>query len=338
MEDYLAGASQTRPRRSSFNGTGFARTSRGSRDYGDAGAPAAGVVHGSLGAKHAEKMKETRRRASFDRMACGAGDGHLTDMLKEGLISAAGLDACCTPLAKMIAVLTSAKEKAMTADQIFKYFDTDGNGKITAIEFKAAFESLDKARFNMTDEEITALVQTFDNDGDGYVSMEEFKDFCYNKIPGVAWRAEKLRTIRSSLNDLKTERMPAIAISSSQSTTKMGTLLSARGADLAADLQAFHVSHDGHASATDAADAPAPAPDAPAPAPDSQTAAKEAKAAAKEPAPSLNASKAAAPKAAPKAAAAKAAAKVAPAPRQAAKPKAPSTPSRGAALNALPPV
>mmetsp|Transcript_22202 Transcript_22202/g.79144 ORF Transcript_22202/g.79144 Transcript_22202/m.79144 type:complete len:307 (-) Transcript_22202:32-952(-) len=260
MEDYLAGASQTRPRRSSFNGTGFARTSRGSRDYGDAGAPAAGVVHGSLGAKHAEKMKETRRRASFDRMACGAGDGHLTDMLKEGLISAAGLDACCTPLAKMIAVLTSAKEKAMTADQIFKYFDTDGNGKITAIEFKAAFESLDKARFNMTDEEITALVQTFDNDGDGYVSMEEFKDFCYNKIPGVAWRAEKLRTIRSSLNDLKTERMPAIAISSSQSTTKMGTLLSARGADLAADLQAFHVSHDGHASATDAADAPAPAP------------------------------------------------------------------------------
>jgi len=84
-----------------------------------------------------------------------------------------------------------------------RYFDRDGDAKITAEEFKQGLASLDPVRFKMSDEEITSLVTDFDKDKDGTVDMSEFKGYCLN-LPGHAWKAERLRQSRASRNSTTT--------------------------------------------------------------------------------------------------------------------------------------
>jgi calmodulin len=55
--------------------------------------------------------------------------------------------------------------------EAFKVFDRDGNGYITAIEFKQVIFSLGEV---ITDEELNEMVAEADIDGDGFIDYEEF--------------------------------------------------------------------------------------------------------------------------------------------------------------------
>lgn len=62
-------------------------------------------------------------------------------------------------------------------ETIFKQFDADGNGTLDHSELKAAFEAAGRPA---DDETIAAALTKLDTDGDGVVSMEEFK--------AIAWQ------------------------------------------------------------------------------------------------------------------------------------------------------
>ena len=63
-------------------------------------------------------------------------------------------------------------EKAQR-DRIFKRFDANGDGKISATELGDALKTLG----SVTGEEITRMMSEIDTDGDGFISYEEFTDF-----------------------------------------------------------------------------------------------------------------------------------------------------------------
>ncbi|XVE78662.1 hypothetical protein DITRI_Ditri13aG0164600 [Diplodiscus trichospermus] len=58
-------------------------------------------------------------------------------------------------------------------DRIFKRFDANGDGKISATELGDALKTLG----SVTPEEVTRMMSEIDTDGDGYISYEEFNDF-----------------------------------------------------------------------------------------------------------------------------------------------------------------
>ena len=68
------------------------------------------------------------------------------------------------------------------------------DGDISPEEFKDGLDKLDNGRkvLNIDDDGVQALVNKFDKDGDGSISMKEFKHFCYN-IPALCWKAERVR-------------------------------------------------------------------------------------------------------------------------------------------------
>ncbi len=61
---------------------------------------------------------------------------------------------------------------------VFRVFDKDGNGYITAAELKQAMESLDEV---VTDEDIEDMIREADTNGDGNVNYEEFIKMMKNK-------------------------------------------------------------------------------------------------------------------------------------------------------------
>ena len=68
------------------------------------------------------------------------------------------------------------------------------DGEITPEEFQVALEKLDAGRniLSLDEEGISDLVDKFDKDGDGTISMQEFKHYCYN-INALCWKAERVR-------------------------------------------------------------------------------------------------------------------------------------------------
>ncbi|XP_022769998.1 polcalcin Bra n 2-like [Durio zibethinus] len=58
-------------------------------------------------------------------------------------------------------------------DRIFKRFDANGDGKISATELGDALKTLG----SVTAEEVTRMMSEIDTDGDGFISYEEFNDF-----------------------------------------------------------------------------------------------------------------------------------------------------------------
>ncbi|KAG4156425.1 hypothetical protein ERO13_D03G175600v2 [Gossypium hirsutum] len=57
--------------------------------------------------------------------------------------------------------------------QLFKMFDRDGNGYITAAELAHSMAKLGHA---LTVEELTGMIKEADTDGDGMISFEEFSN------------------------------------------------------------------------------------------------------------------------------------------------------------------
>ena len=93
--------------------------------------------------------------------------------------------------------MSNAKEKGLRVDQIFKYFKSEGAGDdddITPDDFEAAMKKLG---WSISAGELAALIDHFDEDKNGTVSMEEFLHYCLH-IPTLAWKAEKLRREREA--------------------------------------------------------------------------------------------------------------------------------------------
>lgn len=93
--------------------------------------------------------------------------------------------------------MSNAKEKGLRVDQIFKYFKSEGAGDdddITPDDFEAAMKKLG---WSISAGELAALIDHFDEDKNGTVSMEEFLHYCLH-IPTLAWKAERLRHEREA--------------------------------------------------------------------------------------------------------------------------------------------
>ncbi|XP_075475707.1 polcalcin Ole e 3-like [Primulina tabacum] len=58
-------------------------------------------------------------------------------------------------------------------ERIFKRFDENGDGKISAAELGEALKTLGSA----TAEEVKRMMDEIDTDGDGFISFEEFTEF-----------------------------------------------------------------------------------------------------------------------------------------------------------------
>ncbi|CAN1160836.1 Polcalcin Bet v 4 [Linum perenne] len=65
-----------------------------------------------------------------------------------------------------------AQEQA-DRERIFKRFDLNGDGKISAAELGDCLKTLG----SVTPEEIKRMMAEIDTDGDGYISYQEFTDF-----------------------------------------------------------------------------------------------------------------------------------------------------------------
>ncbi|CAL5326063.1 hypothetical protein ACSBR2_022961 [Camellia fascicularis] len=58
-------------------------------------------------------------------------------------------------------------------ERIFKRFDANGDGKISASELGDALKALG----SVTPDEIQRMMAEIDTDGDGFISFQEFTDF-----------------------------------------------------------------------------------------------------------------------------------------------------------------
>ncbi|XP_073144854.1 probable calcium-binding protein CML25 [Henckelia pumila] len=69
-------------------------------------------------------------------------------------------------------------------EQVFKKFDVNGDGKISASELGSIMGSLGSPA---TEEELSIMIREVDSDGDGFINLQEFvelntKDVDYNEI------------------------------------------------------------------------------------------------------------------------------------------------------------
>src|SRR5712691_13070218 len=62
-------------------------------------------------------------------------------------------------------------------EMIFKKMDANGDGKLTLEEFKKAVESRATGKLKDNPEMIGKVFERMDANGDGYVTLEEFKKF-----------------------------------------------------------------------------------------------------------------------------------------------------------------
>ncbi|KAJ7960106.1 Calcium binding protein [Quillaja saponaria] len=65
-----------------------------------------------------------------------------------------------------------AQDKA-ERERIFKCFDANGDGKISAAELGDALKTLG----SVTAEEVKRMMAEIDTDGDGFISLDEFTEF-----------------------------------------------------------------------------------------------------------------------------------------------------------------
>ncbi|CAN0913737.1 Polcalcin Aln g 4 [Linum grandiflorum] len=65
-----------------------------------------------------------------------------------------------------------AQEQA-DRERIFKRFDLNGDGKISATELGDCLKTLG----SVTPEEVKRMMDEIDTDGDGFISYQEFTDF-----------------------------------------------------------------------------------------------------------------------------------------------------------------
>lgn len=154
-----------------------------------------------VGALKVRSNRANRRRKTLDVLSATAASSAIRDMIDDANAMGSilkGLVLEGNPEDRLQTVLTKAKERGMCADRIFSFFTRDGQLEITRESFLEALERLGNTIIVLSDDELTDLVKKFDTDGDGRISIAEFKEYCY-KIPSLAWKAERQRLERSGM-------------------------------------------------------------------------------------------------------------------------------------------
>ncbi|XP_022143412.1 polcalcin Bra n 2-like [Momordica charantia] len=66
----------------------------------------------------------------------------------------------------------SSGVSAEECERVFKRFDANGDGKISATELGDALKG-----FGVSTEDAKTMMDAIDKDGDGFISLDEFSDF-----------------------------------------------------------------------------------------------------------------------------------------------------------------
>ena len=132
-------------------------------------------------------MSKSAQSEQIREMLENTMDDYLTAFAMEG-----------TAEERLQALMTKAKERGMSTENIFSFFNgsNPNTTEITKDSFLEALEKLGETFVIITDEELTKIVKKFDHNEDGKVSIDEFKNYCYD-IPSVPWKAERMRVERS---------------------------------------------------------------------------------------------------------------------------------------------
>ncbi|GMH52015.1 hypothetical protein TL16_g01139 [Triparma laevis f. inornata] len=134
-------------------------------------------------------------------MSASASNDALRAMLDDAMASLiADIKLSGTGEERLQQIMTRAKESGMSVTKIFSFF-TNHPQHITKEEFKLGLQRLGSKLFDLTDEELQIIIDKFDVDGDGTISIAEFKVYCYYQIPSVCWKAERKRVEASGEMD-----------------------------------------------------------------------------------------------------------------------------------------
>jgi Ca2+-binding EF-hand superfamily protein len=167
--------------------------------------------------KDRESTKLARRMESLQGLADGAITNQVRRMARKSMARnmsqiADGLSSDGSAIEKLHEVMTQAKESGLSVGKIFAHFQ-GGNKETTEVslaQFVEGLSNLGDGIFTAQEEEMTDLVNCFDYNGDGMVSLAEFKSYCYYQIPTEVWIAERLRLEESGgmlrvVKDLKAD-------------------------------------------------------------------------------------------------------------------------------------
>mmetsp|Transcript_16198 Transcript_16198/g.32308 ORF Transcript_16198/g.32308 Transcript_16198/m.32308 type:complete len:501 (-) Transcript_16198:63-1565(-) len=140
-----------------------------------------------------EQQRHERRNRTMKTMSASASNDALRAMLDDAMASlVADIKLEGSGEERLQQIMIKAKESGMTVQKIFSFF-TDHPQHITKPEFKEGLQRLGPKIFDLTDEELDEIIAKFDVDGDGTISIAEFKVYCYYQIPSISWKAERKR-------------------------------------------------------------------------------------------------------------------------------------------------
>ncbi|CAM9715689.1 unnamed protein product, partial [Pylaiella littoralis] len=154
----------------------------------------------------AEAIRKQRRKSSLLQMGVASAvmKDVASEVLKENTVAVLEAAGDVSPVEKLQALLTKAKEKGMSAERLFEHFAPDGEASVTPAMFETALRKLGQRAFDLDEIELEHLVTTFDTDGNGTVELDEFMTFCLS-IPSLPWRAEKARRHDMMLNNAESK-------------------------------------------------------------------------------------------------------------------------------------
>eukprot|EP00586_Coscinodiscus_wailesii_P013276 CAMPEP_0172508994 /NCGR_PEP_ID=MMETSP1066-20121228/216681_1 /TAXON_ID=671091 /ORGANISM="Coscinodiscus wailesii, Strain CCMP2513" /LENGTH=429 /DNA_ID=CAMNT_0013287265 /DNA_START=318 /DNA_END=1607 /DNA_ORIENTATION=- len=114
-----------------------------------------------------------------------------------------------SPEKRLQSIMTKAKEEGIPTDKIFNFFQREDSqtNYISKTEFVEALEKLGDNVFVLSDDELDDLVTKFDTNGDGTISLAEFKHYCYHNISTVPWKAERQRLERTGEMEVLKENL-----------------------------------------------------------------------------------------------------------------------------------
>jgi len=111
---------------------------------------------------------------------------------------------------KLRKILKKAEAMGKSVEDIFGFFDKDGNGEITLAEFRDGMSQLGSFS-KLSNKEFKALSKKFDSNGDGKVSLYEFMTFMGKQYDPVDSATKKLKLILLKAEEMGTSLSKAFA-------------------------------------------------------------------------------------------------------------------------------